>query len=375
MNRTILKATLLVVSVAMAILVFEGAYAIGKWKVPSSSIIYDAYRKLVDRNRSTTIDQLPRELAYSATLSLSELEAVVPYLKEIDAGLGNSSFEELVTNAAAVNHMVGGCLEQKANLRKTMTFLRTNLFNPLDPVTLFYDRDRTLPPEVQALIENYGIRKISHTTNAVGERRTLPTVTASRKVLIAGDSVANGSMIDDSETLASQLQASDRTRQYINIGIGGAAPHDIFCALEKAAARYPTEIEELVYVFCENDFRHVEDEGGPAAVVNELATFVDSHGIDKVTVVYAPYIYNIVPQFTRFRGYRGGRAKSRAQERTRLEANVRAAGYRYVDIADVALEEAAVAGSQFAVLANFVDHTHLSPHGTARLAERLREDP
>jgi hypothetical protein len=370
MSRTFLKAIIVVVASVTTVLIFEGIYSVAKWNRASSSIIYDAYRMLKDRH--THADAVDPALAYTRTISLAELEEVVPYLQEVDAGLGNSPFQELVTDAAAVNHEVGGCLEQKPNIHKTMTYLRSNLFNPLDPVTLFYDGDRTLPHEVDALLGSYGLRRISHSTNSVGERLTVPAVTATRKVLIAGDSVANGSMIDDSETLASQLQAADQSRRYVNIGIGGAQPPDIFCALDKAAARYSGEVEELVYVYCENDFRRAGSEWGPEAVVERLGAFVESHGIGKVTVVYAPYIYNVVPQFTRFQGYRGGRARTHAEERIRLAASVRVAGFRYLDIAEIALEEAAVAGTQFAVLSHFVDHVHLSPHGTARLAAKLR---
>jgi hypothetical protein len=370
MIQTLLKILLVIVAFVTAVLLFEGGYAIAKWKLPTWSITYDTYRKIKDRNKFAKAP--PETLAYTQLLSLAELEKAVPYLKEADAGLGNSPFEELVTEAAAVNHEVGGCLEQKPNVAKTMTYLRTNLFNPLDPMTLFHDRDRALPAEVEELIDRYGVRKISHSTNAVGERRTFPMISSDVKVLIAGDSVANGSMVDDSETIASQMQAGDPTRQYINLGVGNAGPHDIFCALDQAARRYAGQIDSLVYVYCENDFPREGPEWGPAAVVERLKVFAKDVGIDEVTVVYAPYIYNIVPQFTRFRGYRGGRARTRMDERLLLADQSRAAGFRYIDIADVALEEAAVAGTQFAVLSHFVDHMHLSPYGTARLVKELQ---
>jgi hypothetical protein len=63
-------------------------------------------------------------------------------------------------------------------------------------------------------------------------------VTSDRKVIIAGDSVANGVGIGDSETISSQLQALDSTRQYVNLGIAQATAADIICALDKAARRY-----------------------------------------------------------------------------------------------------------------------------------------
>ena len=265
-----------------------------------------------------------------------------------------------------------GCLVQKPNLRKTLTYLRTNLFNPLDPLTMFYDSDRDLDPEIKRLVETYGVRRVAFTTNAQGERITAPAVTSEHKVIVAGDSVAAGVMVDDAETISSQLQALDPTKQYVNIGIGGATAADVICALDKAGRRYRGQIEELIYVYCENDFNRTEPYGTSREVLDWVKRFAKAQGIPKVTVVYAPYIYNVVPQFTRFRGYKGCDHPARAIERAALSELVAEAGFRYLDISEVALEEINRAKTQFAALSVFSDHVHLSPYGIARLVERLR---
>lgn len=353
------------------VLIAEGANAVLRWQHLDGSITYNAYLLL------KTTFQRPRAAAaaadppYTRMLTRSMMDPLIPKLKTLGAAVGNSPYDDLVTAAAALNTVEGGCIVQKPNLRKTMTYLRTNMFNPLDPPTLFYDTDKTLDADTAALVREYGLRQITYTTNARGERTTVPPTSADRVVLIAGDSVANGSMVGDAETLASQMQARDPTRRYINLGIGNAAASDIVCALERAAERYGASIDELIYVYCENDFEPEQALGHPDAVLDWLSGFVRDAYIGKVIVVYAPFIYNIVPQLTRFRGYRRGRAKTFAEERAQLRQRVVDAGFGYLDIAEVALAEIERRKTQFAALSLFVDHIHLSPYGTARVIDAL----
>lgn len=303
----------------------------------------------------------------------SEFDAVLDALRRDAVGLGNSPFKELVSDAASVNFVVDGCLQQRPNLRKEMTYLRTRLFNPFDQVTAFYDADRTLSPEVRAFLDRYGFRRIAHTTNAYGERVTLPAVASPDKVLIAGDSVANGAMVDDRDTLSSQLQARDPARQYVNLGIGSAAASDVACALRRSAPRYAGQIRELIYVYCENDFAAGEPLGTPEDVVDWLTRFAAAERVGRVTVVYSPYLYNVAPQLTRLRGQKGFAFPFHAEEKRRLAAAAQLAGFAWLDVVEIAQAEAEAAGTQFAPLALYVDHAHYSPLGLRRIAERLLE--
>ena len=194
-------------------------------------------------------------------------------MKASGVGLGNSPFSSLKTEEASVNSEKGPCLEQKPNLHKKVSYLRTNLFNPFDQMSFFVDADRKLPAELDAFITRYAFRIVDHRTNEFGERITLPKVDASRVVLVAGDSVANGLVIDDSETLASQLQARDSSRRYVNLGIARADASDITCALDRAATRYHGTIDEVIYVLCENDF----DQGGQYSDPADLTTWLDEY--------------------------------------------------------------------------------------------------
>jgi hypothetical protein len=111
--------------------------------------------------------------------------------------------------------------------------------------------------------------------------------------------------------------------------------------------------------------------GSPEEVVTWLTDYTQQQGIEKTTIIYAPYIYNIVPYLTRFSGYRGGRFRSHKYERERLVRSVKEAGFDFVDMADLALKEIDVMGTQFGSLTLFVDHAHWSPVGTLKMAELL----
>jgi lysophospholipase L1-like esterase len=376
LNKTILGVLAVAAVCVVTLLIGEGINAVARWSKLDGSVTYHTYMLIkgaVSRHSSEREGPL-----FTRLLERDEIDALIPKLKAAGVALGNSDYYELMNPVAAVNTREGGCTVQKPNVRKTMTYLRSNLFNPLDPLTIFYDSDRNLDPEIRKLIDTYGLRLVAVTTNEQGERTTVPALASDRKVIIAGDSVANGAGIDDSETISSQLQALDPTRQYINLGIAGVSAAHIICALDKAAGRYKGQIEELIYVYCENDFtkptKKRKPYGTPEEVVSWLKDFVKTQGIAKVTVVYAPSIYNVVPQYTRFRQYGGYRAYTFARERAALAALVAQAGFEYIDISDVALAEAARAKTQFAALSVFSDHSHLSPYGTARLVERLRAD-
>lgn len=371
MKKLVLEAAAVLAVAVVALLAIEGAWSLIRWKVPHESVTYAAVRWVnaqVTGKYLRDDEQLPGVLTDAA-----ELEALLPLLVEQGVAMGNVPYAELDTARSRMNTVVDGCYALQPNLDKTVFHLRTLLFNPLDPISVFYDTGTVLDPALQAFFAEYGLPPVRLTSNVNGERTTLPLVERDRKVLVAGDSVAFGAMIGDADTLASQLQLLDPERQYISTAVGGADARDVICNLERAAARYAGAIDALVYVYCENDFNRSLDFGEPEPVIDWLADFAAANGLepDRVTIVYAPTIYNIVPQFTRFAGYRGFDTATYLDQRQRLEAAVGGAGFRWLDIATLVQEENAEFGTQFATLRYFVDHLHLSPWGMRRLAQRL----
>jgi hypothetical protein len=350
-------------------LLAEGVHILIKGSQAETSLAYSFFSNLTQKEPPA--QSSPHDPASQMIVRVSDIEALLPAMKASGVGLGNSPFSELKTEEASVNTEKGPCLEQKPNIRKKVSYLRTNLFNPFDQMSFFVDADRKLPAELEAFLDRYAFRVVGHTTNEFGERTTLPRVDSDRIVLVAGDSVANGLAIDDSETLSSQLQAADPSRRYINLGIARAAAADITCALDRAASRYHGKIEEVIYVLCENDF----DQGGKYSDPPELVAWLDEYrkreSVQRVELVVQPLIYNTVPEVTRLRGHSHYNWPTFLDERTKVMELARAKGFGVVDFVDVTAEERLRGKSQFAPLALYVDHAHWSPAGVSRVADAL----
>ena len=355
-------AALALLGLVVPYLLAEGVYSIARRTSLSAAVYRQWLGEPAGQDPSTQM-----------ITSVGEIKALLPLLKANAVGLGNSPFVELESEEAAINRTENGCLVQKPNLRKTMAYLRSNLFNPFDQLTYFHDATRQLPPELERFFVRYEVRRVHLTTNEHGERVTLPLVPAAAKILVAGDSVANGVMLDDSETLSSQLQARDPHHQYVNLGIARAKAADIVCALERAAARYRGEIRELIYVFCENDFSSSDPYGQPEDLIAWLARFRDREQIDRVLLLYVPYLYNVVPEVTRIPGHSQRDFPAYRDEKQRLLTLARQAGFAAIDFLAVANDQRQAVGSQFAPLALYVDHTHLSKLGVELLLPRLAD--
>lgn len=302
----------------------------------------------------------------------AEIEVLLDALRREGVGLGNSPYDELQTEQASISREVDGCPQGRPDIAKTVTFLRTPLFETFNPIVMFYDAGRTLSAPLSRLVDRYAVRLTSYSTDAFGLRRTVPLVDAADMVWVAGDSVAVGAMVDDVETLASVLQSHDSERRYLNLGHGGAEAAEIRCNLERAADRYPGRVRELIYVYCENDFDESESMGTPESVIGWLQQFVAEQGIGRTTVVYAPYIFNVVPESTRIPGTRGERFEDHVDEKARLIRLVADADFDWLDFGEIALDEADAQGSPFGALSMYIDVVHHSPQGIERLAQALR---
>ena len=350
----------------VALLCVEGVYSIARWKHPDRSIVYDAYRKLKSAASETLATRLPGA-------SRDEIESLIPDMIEAGVGMGNVPYKELVTGRAAINEVgPDGCRSSRANIHKITTYIRSADYDRFDPPSMFFDKQANLGERLSQFVEKYGVKKAEFNSNDANERITLPIVSLPRKILVVGNSVAVGSMIDDSETISSQLQRRDTNSQYVNLGVNGAAAEDIICRLKSAANTYGSEIQGLIYVYCENDFDPEQPFGTSQEVITWLKGYAASQKISKVVVVFAPYIYNIIPQITRFPGSRGAEHPEFLVEEEALKKQTLAAGFEYISIADIAIEEAKARQTDFAALALFVDHAHLSNYGVSKLVEKLQ---
>jgi hypothetical protein len=358
--------TLAALVCAVIYLMGEGALAIHQWERSHRSLTYQA-AQMIDRILGDGEQRFFRPVLTDP----GEIDALLDDMGSAGVGLGNSPYELLRTTEASMSRRVDGCPQNRPNVDKTFTYLRTPLFEMFNPVVMFYDSNRNLSDRLERFVQRYGVRLTTFTSDEFGQRHTVPAVERRDIVFVAGDSVAAGAMINDDETLASVLQRRDPHRRYVNLGKGGAEAAEIRCNLELAAERYRSRVRELIYVYCENDFDDDESMGTPEAVMSWLRRFVREQGIERTTVVFAPYIFNVVPELTRVPGERGERFKDHADEKARLIGLVQDAGFAWVDFGELALAEADARATPFGALALYIDVVHHSPLGVERLADAL----
>ncbi len=363
--KKMLPMAVTVLACVLTFLAAEGAYSLVRWKKPSRSVAYQTYRLL---GLAAPSDSQP-ELNLASS---DQFEALIPDMIEAGVGLGNVPFKKVMKVKAAITQRTPeGCVFSKPGLKKEMTQLRSTDFELYDPPVVFYDKEANRSEALRTFVEKYGIRPVSFSTNSQGERLTVPSINARDIVLVAGDSVAAGIAVSDEETLSSRLQQREAARRYINLGVGRIPADDILCNLTAAAKRYPGQIKELIYVYCENDFSPIDPFGRPEDVISWLLSYAKREGIAKVTIVRAPYIFTVLPHLTRFKGYRGEDRPTRYAETERLRISSSKAGFRYIDIEELVKREIRDRGTDFAAFSLFVDLVHLSPYGTEKLADEL----
>ncbi len=363
------KAVLpVLISVALSIVVlgaFEGFYSLDKWNKAHRSVIYQL-SALAGLTRARS------EIgAYRPYLSNpQELVDLVPLIKEAGIGMGGTPLDVRSTDSA-IRTKDQGRPSLKPNLHTTAFVLHSSAFGPLGMPTVFYDLSKKLDPRLEEFFQRYGGPRTTLTTNAHGERTTVPDVAADRLVLVAGDSVAFGALVDDDATIASQMQARDGGRRYVNLGVPGTTAEQIHCRLESATQRYKGKIDELIYVYCENDFDKKIPFGTPNEVLELLTRISEREKIAKITVVFSPLVHMVLPEFTRIEGSEWSPSLRRERERAELKNLVDAVGFRWRDAGELARSEEDEKKSSLAVWAYYVDSAHLSPYGTRKLVDSL----
>jgi lysophospholipase L1-like esterase len=369
-RRQLAFATItIVLTVMLVVLAGEGLYALAHFRRPDTSFTY----RLLSYFRPAHDD--PSDPDWPEITDTKQITPLLAAFKANGVALGGSPYQELRTEQAELNLGKHGCMEMKPNLHKTMSYLRSELFDNFNRIIAFYDADRPMPADVSRFLDLYAFRKIRLTSNEHGERLTLPVVQSTDKILVIGDSMGLSAGLDDSETLASQLQARDPAHQYVNMGVGGADAVDIVCELERAAKRYPGQIRGVIYPFCENDLAPKKPFGTPEQLIPRLAQFKAENHIADFTIIYMPYIYNSMPDVARTPNLAAGIAAKHLPrkwvEKKRLIKLATEAGFKAFDFTEVTDAERKAAGSQFAAFALFVDQVHLSRYGVHRLVERL----
>ncbi|MCX7934147.1 MAG: SGNH/GDSL hydrolase family protein, partial [Planctomycetota bacterium] len=260
----------------------------------------------------------------------------------------------------------------RPNIRFSGDVLRTRLAWNLAPPILYMPLESPITPAVAEYLRKYSRLRFTVSINSQGQRLTVPTVSAPRRVLMVGDSVTFGVGVDDADTIASRLQRrlGDRA-QVINAGVGGYDGRMVMKMAEILLAEAPAW--QLVYIACQNDFM-VSGEADwrkPAAV--DLATLaaLASRSARPVIVVLHEYLAYFARDLLGREGWPADDIVRTDMLRQFMREECQRRGFIFLDWHDILTAAAAGDRTIFACFAFYTDHGHLSPRGNDLLAEAL----
>ena len=118
----------------------------------------------------------------------------------------------------------------------------------------------------------------------------------------------------DPDRIIEKVNRGHQTLASNHQGTGGADAAEIRCNTELAAARYCQRVQELIYLYCENDFNEDEYAGGG----DELALAARASRRSNQHRLCSLYIFNVVPEVTRVPGRAWRALKHHADEKARL---------------------------------------------------------
>lgn len=319
---------------------------------------------IAENNAKVDITNLP------FLVNEEDLKKLIPDMQYSKVMLGNSPFLDTLGSEEARITVSGppqNTLRLKGGLKGRFLYLKTDLYNPLDPVALSVAQEKKLTQALEELIRRYGFVEADFSTNEYGERVTLPYVDAGEIILIAGDSVAFGAAVNDEEHLASQLQRLTSDKKFVSIAVPGAGTDDSLVLMDEAFERYPGRVLGLVYVFCENDYNH---QNTPSVILDKLSHWLQDRKVKIGIVVYQQYLQRTMPEvfrrevdeFITYDGYK----KSFIEEAARKNIPV-------VDFKELVEEHRRDKRSLLAGATLYADQCHFSPEGNQKVAVKVFE--
>ena len=156
----------------------------------------------------------------------------------------------------------------------------------------------------------------------------------------------------------------------MTVGVPGGTASDIVCNLERSSQHYHGQIDGLIYVFSPTDFSNEDRYGNPDEFLKWLKQFAERENISDVIVVMGTNLYavapHLIPPSLKL-------LKEWYRDASALRVDALGAGYKFISITDLALEEASKRKTDLAAFAMFMDgYGHLSPYGTSLLVDRIR---
>jgi hypothetical protein len=316
-------------------------------------------------------DQEPGELR-SFVKDESQFEDLFPSFIEDRIAFGNTPFKELRNDGSeAVFEDGDGILHNKPNQRYSVAFIKSRIFNGWDP-PLYKDMDLTKPNsrKTQDFLRQYGLVEKINTTDANGDRVTVPESSAEDIILVVGDSVAYGAGVGDDETLSSCLQLRYPGFRFVNVGVPGCGVRDSLARIRARLELFKGRVKGLIYVHCENDFN---EETSPEFIVDELSDLIEKNNIPYKSFIYTYYIYRAFPDVVRFSDeVELGKYFKLKKD---LVSHAEKRGLPVIDTWQMISDFRHHDGTPLAGLSLYVDHAHFSRLGNEKVAGLIEIAP
>jgi lysophospholipase L1-like esterase len=317
-------------------------------------------------NLGVTIDNI--EDLHSYILHREQIEEQFPLFLENRVAFGNTPFKELLTtdNQTLIKNE-NGFLINRPNDKFYTGFLRSLIFKEWDPIVIKqFAEYRQKDVGIEKFIQQYCLSLQKVTIEESGSRLTIPKSNANCIVLVIGDSVAFGSLLNDEDTLASQLQTQLPNLKFVNAGVARAGARDNAQQLARRLQEFGHRVVAVIYVHCENDFSKQDT---PDTIVSGIVDVLNAHDIKTRIFVYQQYIYRTMPDLLRpenpklLKGF-----FDLKRETIRLAKRNQFQVVDFYDLVDAYRREL---GTPLAGFGLYVDHAHFSKLGTKHVADKI----
>ena len=260
----------------------------------------------------------------------------------------------------------------KPNVEMYGHMLRSTKALNLDPPVFHFQQraNHKLSSQVKDYINQQSRLYYEYSSDGGGFRRTLPTVSSERKILIIGDSVPFGVGVDDQNTAASYLQKLVGNQiEIVNGGVGGYDGNQAYLVAKKLSQK--NSFDGLIYVACQNDFMIAKDWVSEAKNVLAKIQSLSHRFNDNVTVILVTYMEYNLRDFFLEKGWNEKNIQGTNLLRNSLKPIMEELNFNYHDWTDTVSNFMEQEKSIFSRFALYADHAHLSPLGNRMLAKRM----
>ena len=370
MNKNIIFKIILTILISsiFVLLLIEGFYSLYKKSEDHISITYKIYSNIRDNDSNLESNFRHKDVVYDQV----ELENLINDVKSLDGFMGNTPFSD--TFEQTLNSNESGCYRHKKNIDMKAYFIRTNLYNAFDPVTIWIDNRKLIPSDLMYFLDSKSNGYSHFTTNDRGLRSTNFNIDHSKNLnIFAGGGAALSSMISDIYTIPYLMQEYDKDSQYINASVSSSNFSDVLCNLNQELNFYKDfKFGNLILLISDLDLSKLEN-SDIVDYLEEINNIKSKYGIEEVIIIYFPYLYTVSPEITvdRKTNSPGVYFKDAIKKKDFLISNISKYEFYSIDGLSVFLNEIQKKRSLLDVFDYYLHHGHPSYKSNALLVDLI----